>query len=335
MRLVAALCVASVASIASCAPSSTTARPLSRCCKPQYGCGAAAVCLDPEAQPFCTSSAADCVGKCEHVWCGNSTAGANLRVNTSRPIGNVSESYVSWTFDLYELHSGGRGWNLTDPSFIAAAKAFAPAHIRLGGTAADNVTYDMAAAGAGVGIPPGTLSKAKWDELCGFANASGWTILFGLNALHGVSSSHAVWDSSNAEELMQYTKRAGCPVVGWECGNEPNLKDKGVVVETPKYVAANFNALRSLAVSVYGSVGGGSAASPWIIGPDVTKGVRILALLLALLLARSPVLRIRTNPSPFGRASASWPASCWRWTSCRTSPRGTTVYNDPCSEFLK
>ena len=204
--------------------------PLSHCCSPSHGCGASAVCLDPASHSFCTSSAANCAGKCKHVWCGNGTAGANLTVDTRRPIGNVSENYVSWTFDLYNLHSsGGGGWNLTDPSFIAAAKAFAPAHIRLGGTAADNVTFapmtgPMEEEGAAVGIPPGTLSKAKWDELCGFASKAGWTIIFGLNALHGVSSSHAVWDSSNAKELLIYTKRAGCPVVGWECGNEPNLK---------------------------------------------------------------------------------------------------------------
>ena len=276
--LLVLLSVASVASAASVAsvPISPISPPLSHCCSPTHGCGASAVCLDPASHSFCTSSAANCVGKCKHVWCGNGTAGANLTVDTRKPIGNVSENYVSWTFDLYNLHSSGSGgWNLTNPSFIAAAKAFAPAHIRLGGTAADNVTYDMQGqvgrAGA-VGIPSGTLSKAKWDELCGFASKAGWTIIFGLNALHGVSSSHAVWDSSNAKELLTYTKRAGCPVVGWECGNEPNLKNKGIFVETPTFVATNFNALRALAVSVYGSVGGGTAASPWIVGPDVTKG---------------------------------------------------------------
>ena len=108
-------------------------------------------------------------------------------------------------------------------------------YVRLGGTAQDNITYDMGRTahtargrtGASKSIPAGTLTAAAWDEMCDFAGRAGWDILFGLNNLYGWDASAAhTWDSSNAKALMAYTQKRGCNVVGWEIGNESNLKNK-------------------------------------------------------------------------------------------------------------
>ena len=77
----------------------------------------------------------------------------------------------------------------SDPAFIAAARGFAPALLRLGGTGGDNTSYDMSSGGGGggdrarSGIPERVMSKAQWDAMNAFAIAAGWQILFGLNAL--------------------------------------------------------------------------------------------------------------------------------------------------------
>ena len=86
-------------------------------------------------------------------------------------------------------------------------------------------------AGAGSGIPYRVLTKAQWDGINAFASAAGWQIVFGLNALQGWHGpSGWEWDPSNARELMEYTIRRKFPVVGWELGNEPDLKNKNGAV---------------------------------------------------------------------------------------------------------
>ncbi|XP_072112435.1 heparanase [Mobula birostris] len=63
-----------------------------------------------------------------------------------------------------------------------------------------------------------TISGRTLDILYSFANCSGLHLIFGLNAL--LRKNH-VWDSSNAQELLQY-----CALkqynMSWELGNEPN-----------------------------------------------------------------------------------------------------------------
>ena len=47
------------------------------------------ICMDPETQPFCAASQANCEGKCKHHWCngGGGGGGGNYTVDRSRPGG--------------------------------------------------------------------------------------------------------------------------------------------------------------------------------------------------------------------------------------------------------
>ena len=145
-------------------------------------------------------------------------------------------------------------------------------------TAEDNTTYDMSGStlgsDAGAGIPYRVLTKAQWDGINAFASAAGWQIVFGLNALQGWHGpSGWEWDPSNARELMEYTTRRKFPVVGWELGNEPGLKNKNGAVQTGAGDARRFSTLLQLMGEIYpGKLGLGTPSSPWVVGPDVTKG---------------------------------------------------------------
>ena len=57
-------------------------------------------------------------------------------------------------------------------------------------------------------------------------------------------------------------------------GNEPNLNNKNGAVQTGAGVAKRFSSLIKLMQSVYGDskLGLGTPTSPWVVGPDVTKG---------------------------------------------------------------
>jgi hypothetical protein len=206
-----------------------------RCCKANAGCLDPEDCLDPEVQPFCASSKANCEGKCQHTWCAGGTNGSsssNFTIDASVAVHNTSEKYISFTFDLSAWSEFAEYKNFATPAFVAAARSFAPCLLRIGGTAEDNTTYDMSGGeqqqqqqqqqrlSAGEGIPDRTMTKQQWDGINQFAKAAGWEIVFGLNALKGWKGpSGWAWDPSNARELIEYTVKQGYPVVGWELGN--------------------------------------------------------------------------------------------------------------------
>ena len=71
------------------------------------------------------------------------------------------------------------------------------------------------------------------------------------------------WDSTNARELIEYTVARKYPVVGWELGNEPDLKDKNGAIQTGQQVAGRFETLLKLLQEVYpGKLGLGTPTSP-------------------------------------------------------------------------
>ena len=252
-------------------------------------------CKDPAKAPFCAKDQANCELHCKGHWCDGPAPGpgpsppgppaphansSSFTVDTARAVNNVSAAFISFTIDLYNARTGFASTNFTDPAFRTAAAAFSPALVRLGGTAADNTTYDVAdtadtaGVAGGKGIPPGTLARADWDRIGAFTKAAGWDMVFGLNMLKGWESSptHG-WDGTNARAFIAYTIKAGYPVVGWELGNEPNLKNKGGRTVTPSLLVQHFQSLAALLGDLYpGGTGAGTAASPWVIGPDVTHG---------------------------------------------------------------
>ncbi|KAK3524187.1 hypothetical protein QTP70_021870, partial [Hemibagrus guttatus] len=68
-----------------------------------------------------------------------------------------------------------------------------------------------------------TFSEHAVDLLYSFVNCSGLELIFGLNAL--LRTSDNVWDSQNAELLLNYCERQHYRM-SWELGNEPNSYEK-------------------------------------------------------------------------------------------------------------
>jgi len=187
--------------------------------------------------------------------------------------------------DTWHIRRGSwNGCDLSDPRNIALARTMAPAYLRIGGTSADNVTYDMSmppedppyipssrgddTPDAQI-IPHATLNATDWDAVNAFASAAGWEIVFGLNIFDGWEDGDRSWNATRSIALMNYTKTKGYPVVGWEIGNEPNLKHKYLDASE---VAKAFGSLYEEMSNIYESTGEGTRESPWLVGPDVTKG---------------------------------------------------------------
>jgi hypothetical protein len=238
-----------------------------RCCRRSSGClDPEAVCDDPEHQPFCSASKENCEGKCNSMWCDGGGGGGGNRtsfvIDDKPALFNTSKQFLSFTFDVSAWGAFESYNNFSDPAFIAAARSFAPALLRIGGTGGDNLTYNMAggadpfplssaapgASRAGhevaaattttSGIPPRTMTARQWDAMNAFASAAGWQIVFGLNALKGSQEGSRgggggddddggwTWDSTNAAELIKYTVAKQFPVVGWELGAHHHRDDE-------------------------------------------------------------------------------------------------------------
>lgn len=240
-----------------CAQSSALA--MAGCTAAEVGkwCAATGASCNALSNPYCSTSKRACEIKCKGRWDGTVPAAASpgppasfrIRNSIANSVAKTSPRFISFTLDLSSAKFRFKSVAFKDPVFLAVAKTFAPAILRVGGTAADNTHYDMVPSGhrrqlqgGAHHIPPVTLNKHLWDMVNTFAKQSGWSLVFGLNSLVGwpdssdgdsgdssaVPASDAVgtWDSSNARELIAETIKRKHSVIGWELANEPNLDNK-------------------------------------------------------------------------------------------------------------
>ena len=163
-----------------------------------------------------------------------------VQVDTSVAIAQVDERYLSFAVDTAQV-LGGRFWNpdsedATEPEVIVdpydfdrerlrmLAGELSPAILRVGGTAADTVFYDLSE--TPVDEPPEPyellLTRGEWQGFAGFASDLGLDLFFTLNVGPGPRDESGDWVPDNSRELMEYASDRGDPVVVWELGNEIN-----------------------------------------------------------------------------------------------------------------
>ena len=108
-------------------------------------------------------------------------------------------------------------------------KALAPAMLRIGGTDQDYLLFNET---TGTWSYPHynqqprlssdhenyTMSAEQWDTINQYALATGWDIIFGLNVFLRNPWPQGDWDTTNTEQLMNYTISKGYQV-NWELGN--------------------------------------------------------------------------------------------------------------------
>lgn len=167
---------------------------------------------------------------------------AQVQVDLARPVHVVAREYVSFALDVSQV-VGGKWWNpaadqvelgsgsVRAPVFDfdrhgldALVEALAPAYLRVGGSEADKVFYDMSARGETL-MPPrfeSRLTRHQWDRLHAFARRNGLQVMFTLNAGPSSRGGGGHWDDRNARRLFEYTAARGYRVALWEFGNELN-----------------------------------------------------------------------------------------------------------------
>jgi heparanase 1 len=166
-----------------------------------------------------------------------------LSLDERAPLRVLDERFLSVAIDTSQL-VGGRWWSpsghvelgqgservapldLRNPELVRLAAALAPAYLRVGGTEADRVYYDLDANEhrSGSGAPPDEdpLDAPTWDALASFVSQAGLDLVFTVNAGPHARGLGGAWQRDNAEVLLRYARAHGPPVRVWELGNEVN-----------------------------------------------------------------------------------------------------------------
>ncbi|MCB9478146.1 MAG: hypothetical protein H6683_00550 [Deltaproteobacteria bacterium] len=105
------------------------------------------------------------------------------------------------------------------------ARALAPAYLRIGGSEADKLYYDMS--DDPVAEPPNEKYEFVFTDnfMAGidhFAKAVGFDVFFTVNAGAGPRDENKAWTTDNARKLLSHVRRKGYDVAVWELGNEVN-----------------------------------------------------------------------------------------------------------------
>lgn len=176
--------------------------------------------------------------------CGGSGGGVvpadatvSVRVEAAAPAARVSERFLSFSVDTAQA-LGGVFWDPAGSGEEVPVEVYdfgrarlrrltselAPAMLRIGGTAADHVLYDVSE--APVAAPPApfelVMTSAIWDGLARFARDLDLEILFTLSAGPGARDAALAWTADNARTFVDHVVGRGDPVTVWELGNEIN-----------------------------------------------------------------------------------------------------------------
>lgn len=234
-----------------------------------------------------------------------------------RPATKCDYGYCQWLNNsLYHV-------DLQNPLLQNAVKAFnGNIRIRMGGTLADSVLYDIGAtASKCVDFSPfntsyrwgyvpftGCLKMSRWDQLNEFCTNNGASILFGVNGLYGrryigcstvtncsapvrpdcCSNWTGAWDSSMANDFYSYTKSKGYKIYAFEFGNEI-AAGKGIEAQIPaSQYAIDFVKFADLTRSYFGN-------EPKLIAPDGTFDATFLQPFLSELSNKGYLPDIVTN----------------------------------------
>ncbi len=157
----------------------------------------------------------------------------------------VDDEYLSFAIDSSQI-VGGKWWNpkadrkelgsgthnadlfqWQNPTLNILTRELSPAYLRLGGSEADKIYYNMTEKNkTSATIPEGyhsVLTPFMWDEANAFAKRNHLKIFFTVNAGPSARNKDLLWLNNNLKDLLEYTRKKKYTVDVWELGNEANI----------------------------------------------------------------------------------------------------------------
>jgi heparanase 1 len=210
---------------------------------------------------------------------------AEVTIDTSAPVTTIDKRYLSVAVDTAQV-VGGEWWSssgemelmgqervpvydFSRPRLRALAAALAPAFLRIGGSDADRIYYDMSAEPLQE-APDGynfVLTAKQLDGVFEFADTLGYDVAFTLSSGLGpdVRDETGAWIPDMTEDLVSYVASKDYAVSLWELGNEWNqhFVDLGDGFEAEQ-VIADFATARALLDEYFDDfLFGGISSSYW------------------------------------------------------------------------
>jgi len=214
-----------------------------------------------------------------------------------RMISTTNENFVCVTMDWWPKEKCDYGhcpWhnssmlsiNLDHPLLRSAVSTMAPVVLRLGGSLTDHIIYEVPST-SGKPAPPckpirpsktdplgfegGCLTMARWDKLNKFCKDLGCQIVFDLNLAGGYETKESdpwwrggSWKGSNVKAFLEYTRASEYPILGFELGNEVDVRHGvGAHVPTKKVVSAFVKVSKTIK-----DLWSTAQVKPLLIGPD-------------------------------------------------------------------
>ncbi|MEW9856576.1 hypothetical protein [Novosphingobium sp. M1R2S20] len=174
-----------------------------------------------------------------------SPAGGGMRLDQLPRIAEVDERFQSYNVEMVEV-TGGRFWapyggppgeqyrqrppeDLSDKRLRALTKHLGPAYMRVSGTWA-NSTY-LEADGEHLSEPPEgynqVLTRDQWRGVVDFAKAVDAKVGVSFAVSEGPRGADGVWQTEQAQRLLDLTRAAGGELGFAEFINEPNAASLG------------------------------------------------------------------------------------------------------------
>ena len=216
---------------------------------------------------------------------------AELRIDLSATVATVDERFLSVAVDTAQV-VGGRFWSeeagveiigqevvpeydFSRPRLRALAKELAPAFLRIGGTDADRVIYDMSENPIDE-APEGfefVLTAAQLDGVFEFAESLDYQVMFTLSAGEGTRDAEGDWTPTMARELLEYVFSQQYEVTLWELGNEWDTYFVNLGFPAPpEQLVRDFAAARLLLEEFYDDfMFGGISSAYWPSLGEITR----------------------------------------------------------------
>lgn len=162
---------------------------------------------------------------------------ARAMLALDQTVARVDPKFLSFAVDTSQVVGGhwwsdeasvelGKGANRTAPfdfdrpRLRLLAEALAPAYLRIGGTEADEVRYELGAEASDA--EDLVLTRGQVDSIAEFASEAGLRLFMTVNA-GPLDRRDGAWVGEQAERLMAYMGERSYPVDVWEFGNEANV----------------------------------------------------------------------------------------------------------------
>jgi len=164
-----------------------------------------------------------------------------ITLSTETVVKQVSDKFLSFSVDS-ALLTGGNWWSESNGlslrarrdtiqpydfmqvKLISLARNLSPAYLRIGGSEADKIYYDVKSEYDNT--PPTNysylLKKSQWDQINTFVKNASLNFIFTLNAGSSTRDADKNWTVDNAKNLLEYSKNNSYPIDVLELGHEIN-----------------------------------------------------------------------------------------------------------------